>query len=82
MKPGSELCILETYWDRQPHEAGAYCVNATSLYFTAIANGNSRMYHSKDMLKMINEAGLYVDEDIDNIGLGHTLLRCKLKPMN
>jgi hypothetical protein len=82
MKPGSELCILETYWDRQPHEAGAYCVNATSLYFTAIANGNSRMYHSKDMLKMINEAGLYVDEDVDNIGLGHTLLRCKLKPMN
>ncbi|MGZ9897987.1 methyltransferase [Shewanella gaetbuli] len=80
MKPDSVLCILETYWDRQPYEAGAYCVNATSLYFTAIANGNSRMYHSKDMLKMISEAGLYVDEDIDNIGLGHTLLRCKKKP--
>ncbi|MCL1066381.1 SAM-dependent methyltransferase [Shewanella olleyana] len=81
MKPNSELCILETYWDRQPYEAGAFCVNATSLYFTAIANGYSRMYHSKDMLKMISEAGLYVDEDIDNIGLGHTLLRCKVKPI-
>ncbi|MEZ9367249.1 methyltransferase [Shewanella sp. 10N.286.51.B2] len=80
MRSDSELCILETYWDRQPYEAGAYCVNATSLYFTAIANGNSRMYHSKDMLKMISEAGLYVDEDIDNIGIGHTLLRCKKKP--
>ncbi|WP_144209251.1 methyltransferase [Shewanella donghaensis] len=80
MRLDSELCILETYWDRQPYEAGAYCVNATSLYFTAIANGNSRMYHSKDMLKMISEAGLYVDEDVDNIGLGHTLLRCKKKP--
>ncbi len=80
MRPDSELCILETYWDRQPFEAGAYCVNATSLYFTAMANGNSRMYHSKDMLKLISQAGLYVDEDIDNIGLGHTLLRCKLKP--
>ncbi|MGS0680878.1 methyltransferase [Shewanella sp. 125m-7] len=80
MKPGSELCILETFWDRQPFEAGAYCVNATSLYFTAIANGNSRMYHSKTLLKLIGQAGLFVDEDIDNIGLGHTLLRCKLKP--
>ena len=80
MHPNSELCILETYWDRQPFEAGAYCVNATSLYFTAMANGNSRMYHSKEMLKLISQAGLYVDEDIDNIGLGHTLLRCKLKP--
>ncbi|ABZ77139.1 O-methyltransferase, putative [Shewanella halifaxensis HAW-EB4] len=80
MKPGSELCILETFWDRQPFEAGAYCVNATSLYFTAIANGNSRMYHSKTLLTLISQAGLFVDEDIDNIGLGHTLLRCKLKP--
>jgi ubiquinone/menaquinone biosynthesis C-methylase UbiE len=80
MHRDSELCILETFWDRQPFEAGAYCVNATSLYFTAIANGNSRMYHSKTLLKLISQAGLFVDEDIDNIGLGHTLLRCKLKP--
>lgn len=80
MQANSELCILETFWDRQPFEAGAYCVNATSLYFTAIANGNSRMYHSKTLLKLISQAGLFVDEDIDNIGLGHTLLRCKLKP--
>lgn len=80
MTSSSELCILETFWDRQPFEAGAYCVNATSLYFTAIANGNSRMYHSKTLLKLISQAGLFVDEDIDNIGLGHTLLRCKLKP--
>ena len=82
MNPHSELCILETYWDRQPNEAGAYCINATSLYFTAIANGNSRMYHSKDMLKLIYDAGLYIDEDIDNIGLGHTLFRCKVKAID
>lgn len=80
MRPDSQLCILETYWDRQPFPAGGYCVNATSLYFTAMANGNSRMYHSKDMLSLISEAGLYVDEDIDDIGVGHTLLRCKVKP--
>jgi hypothetical protein len=38
------------------------------------------MYHSKDMLKLIQRAGLYVDEDIDHIGSGHTLLCCKKKP--
>ncbi|WP_299788593.1 methyltransferase [uncultured Shewanella sp.] len=80
MNADSELCILETFWDRQPFEAGAFCVNATSIYFTAMANGDSRMYHSKEMLSQISQAGLFVDEDIDEIGLGHTLLRCKLKP--
>jgi ubiquinone/menaquinone biosynthesis C-methylase UbiE len=80
MTPHSRLYILETYWDRQPYEAGAYCVNATSLYFTAMANGNSRMYHSKDMLNLLQQAGFYVDDSRDNLGLGHTLLCCRLKP--
>lgn len=80
MTPSSQLFIVETFWDRQPFEASAYCVNATSLYFTVMANGNSRMYHSKDLIALLHQAGLYVDEDTDNIGLGHTLLRCKRKP--
>lgn len=80
MDADSRLFILETFWDRQPFEAGAYCVNATSIYFTAMANGNSRMYHSKDMIKLVQEAGLYVDTDVDNLGLGHTLLCCRKKP--
>ena len=77
MKHDTKLFILETFWDRQPHEAGAYCVNATSLYFTTMANGNSRMYHSKDMIKLIQESGMYVEKDVDDIGLGHTLLSCR-----
>ncbi|WP_434340450.1 class I SAM-dependent methyltransferase [Motilimonas cestriensis] len=76
------LYILETFWDRQPFAAGAYCVNATSIYFTAIANGNSRMYHSRDMLDLLQQAGLYVDESRDELGLGHTLLCCRLKPIS
>jgi hypothetical protein len=80
MNNDSRLYIMETFWDRQPFEAGAYCVNATSLYFTAMANGNSRMYHSKDMIKLVQEAGMYVEQDTDNLGLGHTLLNCRLKP--
>lgn len=78
MSPECRLFIMETYWDRQKFEAATYSLNATSLYFTAIANGNSRMYHSKDMIQLVHRAGLVVDQDIDNIGLGHTIFRCKL----
>lgn len=74
----TRLFIMETYWDRQRFEAATYSLNATSLYFTAMANGNSRMYHSKDMIKLLHRAGLVVDQDLDDIGLGHTLFRCKL----
>ncbi len=78
MSSEAHLFILETYWDRQAFEAGAFSLNSTSLYFTAMANGNSRMYHSKDMMRLIREAGFYIDDDVDGIGLGHTLFRCKL----
>jgi hypothetical protein len=73
------IYILETYWDRQKYEASTFCLQQTSLYFTNIANGNSQMYHSKNMIKCVHEAGLYVDEDIDDIGISHTLFRCKIK---
>ena len=73
------IYILETYWDRQDFEAAAFSLQQTSLYFTNIANGNSQMYHSKNMIKCIHKAGLYVDEDIDGIGISHTLFRCKIK---
>ena len=79
MSEDTILYILETYWDRQAFEAGAFSLNSTSLYFTAMANGNSRMYHSKDMIKLVHQANMYIDEDIDNIGLGHTLFKCKIK---
>ncbi|QYK06748.1 methyltransferase [Shewanella zhangzhouensis] len=75
----SRLYILETFWDKQPNEASAYCVNATSLYFTAIANGNSRMYHSSVFERLIAETGLAISWQKHNIGLGHTLLCCEIK---
>ena len=80
MEKSTSLYIMDTYWDRQRFEGAAFSINATSLYFTAMANGNSRMYHSKDMIKLIHEAGLYVETDIDEIGAGgHTLFRCYKK---
>lgn len=80
MTPQTHLYILESYWDRQRFEAAAFSLNSTSLYFTCMANGNSRMFHSKDMIRLIHQAGMYIEEDIDDLGVGHTLFRCRLKP--
>jgi len=71
------MYILELFWDRQEYEASTYCLNATSLYFTCIANGNSRMYHSDDLVKLAKKAGFEIVEDFDNLGISHTLLKCK-----
>lgn len=73
------LFILETYWDKQEFEASTYSLHATSLYFTAIANGNSQMYHSDDMAKLIDSSGLCIDEVVENIGVSHTLFKCRKK---
>ena len=73
------IFILETYWDNQRFEEAAFCVVNTSLYFTALANGTSRMYRLSDMLKFANKANLDVISTTENIGMGHTLLELKLK---
>lgn len=44
MKPCARLCIMELFWDAQKFEAASFSLNATSLYFTCMANGNSRFY--------------------------------------
>jgi len=73
----SRVFILDTYWDRQDYDIASYCLINSSPYFTAIANGNSRMYHSKTMQSCIRQAGLVLEDDIDNLGLSHTLMICK-----
>jgi len=71
--------IVEPFWDRQSHEIGAYCLINTSPYFTALANGTSKMYRAVEFEKFANEAGLEVEEQIDGLGFGHTLMICKAK---
>lgn len=77
LSPNGRICILETYWNRQKYEASAFCLQQISLYFTCMANGNSQMYHSGDMVECLNKAGLTIEEDIDHIGISHTLFVCK-----
>ena len=72
--------ILETYWNRQRHDASRFCVIGTSLYFACIANGTSRMYHSEVMKRLIREAGLVLQDDVGEVGLSHTLLVCGRAP--
>jgi|SRR5450432_3325237 len=71
------VLILEAFWDTQRFEAAAFCLQQTSIYFTALANGNSQMYHSAVFINCITEAGFEVVERIDDIGLSHTMLKCK-----
>lgn len=70
------LHILELFWDRQPNKTAAFCLQQTSLYFTTIANGNSQMYHSADLLRCLKEAGLKVMAERDQVGQFHTWLKC------
>ncbi len=72
-----QVIILEPFWDRQKFEIAAFCLQQTSLYFTALANGTSQMYSAETFLKCIDEAGFKIIEQTDQIGLSQTLLKCK-----
>ncbi|MCW3084345.1 MAG: SAM-dependent methyltransferase [Bacteroidetes bacterium] len=71
--------ILEPFWDRQRFEAAAFSLQQTSLYFTAIANGNSQMYDSRVFMKCVEAANFEVVEQIDQIGVSQSLLKCRKK---
>jgi len=75
----TKLYIMETFWDRQRFETAAYALAQISLYFTTLANGNSKMYHSEDMIRCIEAAGLVVEEIKDNIGKAHSIVQCRIK---
>ncbi len=76
MDSDTELIIIETYTDRQKFGNAKFTLEATSLYFTAIANGNSKMYKATELIALANEAGLEIKEDV-NLGEFHTLFVCK-----
>jgi len=77
MTPESRLYILDTFWDRQEHAASTYSLQASSLYFTFLANGVSRMYKAADIIAMLNAAGLAVERESAILGVCSTLLICR-----
>lgn len=77
MSDETRVYIMETLWDRQRFEPAAFCLTMTSLYFSAIANGNSKMYNTEDLETCINEAGLEIEKIHDHLGQGHSIMVCK-----
>ncbi|GHV76901.1 O-methyltransferase [Spirochaetia bacterium] len=55
--PSTDIYVLEPLWDMQRHEAAAYSLQATSLYFTCMANGASKMYRFAELTGAIEKAG-------------------------
>lgn len=77
MQQNTKLFIMETLWDKQKYETASYCLAQTSIYFTAMANGNSKMFHSEDLTRLINESGLKIEKEYHHLGLGgHSIIQC------
>ncbi len=79
MSSHTRIFIMETLWDRQRFDTAAFCLTMTSLYFTAIANGNSKMYNTEDMEACIEKAGLQTEHIYDGLGQGHSIIVVKTK---
>ncbi len=72
------LYILEPFFDNQAYDAATYSLVATSLYFTIMANGNSKMYSIQVMKDLVRDAGFEVVETYPLIGDSyHSILKCK-----
>jgi precorrin-6B methylase 2 len=76
MEDDAELIIVETFTDRQAFRASQFILEATSLYFTVLANGNSKMYASTVFQRLIEKAGLKIKNDLP-LGEYHTMLVCE-----
>lgn len=77
MDEDTNLFIMENYWDNQKFAGAAFSLAATSVYFTVMANGNSKIYGLQEMTDLIHKAGLKVTETYDDMGVGHTILKCQ-----
>ncbi len=74
--PQADIYVLEPLWDQQRFPAAAYSLHATSLYFSNIANGNSKMYRLAELVEVITKAGFTLEETINGLGIhDYSLLR-------
>lgn len=63
-----DIYILEPFWDQQKYKAATLSLNHTSLYFTCMANGNSKMYCLDEMLDCANKAGFKLNKLFNDVG--------------
>jgi ubiquinone/menaquinone biosynthesis C-methylase UbiE len=79
IEKNGKVYILEPMWDRQKYETSAYCLINTSPYFTAMANGRSKMFNLGELTRCILKAGLVISEIHDDVGFCHSLIVCEKK---
>ena len=73
----TKIYILEPFIDRQKFAGAKYALVHTSLYFTCMANGCSKMYSQKTMEEIIEKAGLKINCVYDTLGAhDYTLREC------
>jgi hypothetical protein len=77
MDEKARLFVMETLWDRQVNDVAALCLTQISLYFTVMANGNSKMYHSEDLIRCLEAGGMKVEKIYDGLRGGHAVLVCR-----
>ena len=68
MTATSKVYILEPFWDKQSFEAAKLSLTNISLYFTALANGKSKMYSQEEMQTCVEKTGLKLAKIYDKIG--------------
>jgi SAM-dependent methyltransferase len=77
LAPHGRVYIVETYWDNQEHAAARFVLSMTSLYFAALANGNSKMYRLDDMRSCVRRAGLHIERELERFSTSHTMFVCR-----
>jgi hypothetical protein len=79
--PSTIVYIFEPFWDKQRFEAASFSLQATSLYFTCMANGNSKMYRYGELAQAVEKAGFDIVDARHNLGSNdYSLLCCRSKP--
>jgi hypothetical protein len=77
VRDGGSIFVLDTFWDDQRHDVAAYCLINTSPYFSAVANGNSRMYRLDVFRRLAERAGLQARQTWHGLGWCHTLIELR-----
>jgi hypothetical protein len=74
MGPRTKVYVLEPFTDLQRFDASSFVLQMTSVYFTCMANGNSRMYTSREMERMGTAAGLRLQRTVPGLGICQCLM--------
>jgi hypothetical protein len=74
--PKTDVYVLEPFWDQQRFKAAAYSLQATSLYFTCMANGNSKIYRFDELRQAVEKGGFTLKNARHDLGNNnYSLLR-------